>query len=131
MTRTSETGTPASPETMPREDLEQLQVSRVRSCVERLQASEIRYYKERLADVDPGQINSPDDLSRLPFTVKEDLREHYPFGMFLAPLSEIVRIHASTGSTGKADGCRLHPFRPEALGRGPGARPRSRRGNQG
>lgn len=113
MTRTSETGTrpgespgetprpPGPPETMPREELEQLQVSRVRSCVERLQASEIRYYKERLADVDPGQINSPDDLSRLPFTVKDDLREHYPFGMFLAPLSEIVRIHASTGSTGK------------------------------
>ncbi|HVE99812.1 MAG TPA: hypothetical protein VNA27_00515, partial [Rubrobacteraceae bacterium] len=94
MTRTSETETrsgetPGPPETMPREELEQLQVSRVRSCVERLQASEIRYYKERLADVDPGQINSSDDLSRLPFTVKDDLREHYPFGMFLAPLSEI------------------------------------------
>jgi phenylacetate-CoA ligase len=117
MTRTSETetrpgkspgetpGPPGPPkqtaETMPREQLEQLQVSRVRSCVERLQASEIRYYKERLADVDSGQINSPDDFSRLPFAVKEDLREHYPFGMFLAPLSEIVRIHASTGSTGK------------------------------
>ncbi len=108
MKRASETGTrlggpgvsPGS-ETMPREELKQLQVSRVRSCVERLQASEIRYYKERLAGVDPGQINSPDDLSRLPFTVKDDLREHYPFGMFLAPLSEIVRIHASTGSTGK------------------------------
>jgi len=86
---------------MPREQLEQLQVSRVRSCVERLQASDVGYYRERLAGVDPGQINSPDDLSRLPFTVKDDLREHYPFGMFLAPLSEIVRIHASTGSTGK------------------------------
>jgi len=86
---------------MPREQLEQLQVSRVRSCVERLQASDVGYYRERLAGVDPGQINSPDDLSRLPFTVKDDLREHYPFGMFLTPLSEIVRIHASTGSTGK------------------------------
>ncbi len=113
MTRTSETetrpgespgetpGPPGPPETMPREQLEQLQVSRVRSCVERLQASDVGYYRERLAGVDPGQINSPDDLSRLPFTVKDDLREHYPFGMFLAPLSEIVRIHASTGSTGK------------------------------
>jgi phenylacetate-coenzyme A ligase PaaK-like adenylate-forming protein len=48
---------------MPREELERLQVSRVRSCVERLQASDIGYYRERLADVDPGQINSPDDLS--------------------------------------------------------------------
>ncbi len=110
MTRTSDTGTlpggtPGLPdqtaETMPREQLEQLQVSRIRSCLERLQALNIGYYKERLGGVDPGQINSLDDLSRLPFTVKDDLREHYPFGMFLTPLSEIVRIHASTGSTGK------------------------------
>jgi phenylacetate-CoA ligase len=86
---------------MPHEQLEQLQLSRVRSCVERLQSSDIEYYRERLGRVDPGRINSLDDLSRLPFTLKEDLREHYPFGMFLAPLSEIVRIHASTGSTGK------------------------------
>jgi phenylacetate-CoA ligase len=89
-------------ETMPHEQLEQLQLSRVRSCVERLQSSDIEYYRERLGRVDPGRINSLDDLSRLPFTLKEDLREHYPFGMFLAPLSEIVRIHASTGSTGKS-----------------------------
>ncbi len=115
MTRTSETearlGGPGGPgvppgfssgsETMPREQLEQIQVSRVRSCVERLQSSGIEYYGERLGGVDPGRVNSLDDLSRLPFTLKEDLREHYPFGMFLAPLSEIVRIHASTGSTGK------------------------------
>ncbi len=86
---------------MPREQLKQLQVSRVRSCVERLQSSEIGYYKERLAGVDPGHIDSPDDLSRLPFTVKDDLREHYPFGMFLAPLTDVIRVHASTGSTGK------------------------------
>ena len=89
-------------EIMPHEQLEQLQLSRVRSCVERLQSSDIEYYRERLGRVDPGRINSLDDLSRLPFTLKEDLREHYPFGMFLAPLSEIVRIHASTGSTGKS-----------------------------
>jgi phenylacetate-CoA ligase len=69
--------------------------------LQRLRSSEDRYYKERLEGVDPGRINSFDDLSRLPFTMKDDLREHYPFGMFLAPLSDIVRIHASTGSTGK------------------------------
>ena len=104
MTRTSETETlfwDRQTEMMPREELEQLQVSRVRSCLERLQASDVGYYRERLGGVEPGQIDSLDDLSRLPFTVKDDLREHYPFGMFLAPLSEIVRIHASTGSTGK------------------------------
>jgi len=104
MTRTDEARTTfwdQTAETMSREELEQLQVSRVRSCVERLKSLGIGYYKERLDDVEPGQINSTDDLSRLPFTVKDDLREHYPFGMLLAPLSEIVRIHASTGSTGK------------------------------
>ena len=104
MTRTSETRTAfwdQTSETMPREQLEQIQVSRVRSCVERLQSSGIEYYGERLGGVDPGRVNSLDDLSRLPFTVKDELREHYPFGTFLAPLSEIVRIHASTGSTGK------------------------------
>ncbi len=104
MTRTSETRITfwdQTAETMPREELEQLQVSRVRSCVERLQNSNIGYYKERLGGIEPGRIHSPDDLSHLPFTVKDDLRDHYPFGLFLAPLSEIVRIHASTGSTGK------------------------------
>jgi phenylacetate-CoA ligase len=104
MTRTGETRIAfwdQTAETLPREQLEQLQVSRVRSCLQRLQSSEDRYYKERLDGVDPGRINSFDDLSRLPFTMKDDLREHYPFGMLLAPLSDIVRIHASTGSTGK------------------------------
>jgi phenylacetate-CoA ligase len=104
MTRTGETRIAfwdQTAETLPREQLEQLQVSRVRSCLQRLQSSEGRYYKERLDGVDPGRINSFDDLSRLPFTMKDDLREHYPFGMLLAPLSDIVRIHASTGSTGK------------------------------
>ena len=104
MTRTSETRIAfwdQTAETMPREQLEQLQISRVRSCIERLQSSGIEYYRERLGGVDLTRINSLDDLSRLPFTVKDDLREHYPFGMFLTPLSVIVRVHASTGSTGK------------------------------
>ena len=88
-------------ETMPRGELEQLQLSRVRSCLERLRASDLEYYRQRLAGVRPDQIRSIDDLERLPFTVKDDLREHYPFGLFLTPKSEVVRIHASSGSTGK------------------------------
>ena len=88
-------------ETMPRSDLEQLQISRVQDCLERLRTSDIGYYKERLAGVQPDQINTMDDLVRLPFTVKDDLRDHYPFGLFLTPQSEIVRIHASSGSTGQ------------------------------
>jgi phenylacetate-CoA ligase len=53
------------------------------------------------ANLVPGDIRSIDDLSKLPFTIKNDLRDNYPFGMFTVPMSEIVRIHASSGTTGK------------------------------
>jgi len=49
----------------------------------------------------PGDIQSAEDLSKLPFTNKSDLRDNYPFGMFTVPMSEIVRLHASSGTTGK------------------------------
>lgn len=88
-------------ETMPRRDLEQLQASRLRSCIERLQTSGLSYYRERLDGIEPEEIRSLEDLERLPFTVKDDLREHYPFGLLLTPIKEILRIHASSGSTGK------------------------------
>ncbi|MDQ3841034.1 MAG: phenylacetate--CoA ligase [Actinomycetota bacterium] len=103
MTRTTEAETfwDREAETMPRRDLEQLQASRLRSCLERLQAADIGYYKERLSGVRSDQIRSAEDLERLPFMVKDDFREHYPFGLFLVPLNEIVRIHASSGSTGQ------------------------------
>ena len=104
MTQQTETGTffwDRATETMPRQDLEQLQRSRVRSCLERLQASDLPCYRERLDRIDPEEIRSMEDLERLPFTVKDDLREHYPFGLLLVPQNEIVRIHASSGSTGK------------------------------
>ena len=104
MARTTETQTSfwdRAAETMPRPDLEQLQISCVRSCLKRMQASDIEYYRERLDEIDPGEIHSIKDLQRLPFTLKDDLREHYPFDMFLVSRREIVRVHASTGSTGK------------------------------
>src|ERR687893_665143 len=88
-------------ETMPRRDLEQLQATRIRSCLERLKTSGIEYYQERLSDVEPDEFRSLEDLRSIPFAVKDDLREHYPFGLFLVPRSEILRLHASTGSTGK------------------------------
>src|SRR5207247_682417 len=88
-------------ETMPRDALERLQVARVRSCVARLQASGAEFYRRRLADVSPDDLGSIEDLARLPFTTKNDLREQYPFGLLAAPSGEIVRIHASSGSTGK------------------------------
>jgi phenylacetate-CoA ligase len=103
MTTTTETGTfwDRAAETMPREQLEKMLSERVRSCLQRMQASEVRYYRERLLGIESAQIRSVEDLSRLPFTTKDDLREHYPFGLFLVPRGDIVRIHASSGSTGK------------------------------
>ncbi len=88
-------------ETMPRDELERLQMARVRTCVARLQASGAEFYRRRLAGVSPDDLRSIEDLTRLPFTTKNDLREQYPFGLLAAPSCEIVRIHASSGSTGK------------------------------
>ena len=88
-------------ETLPRPELAGLQMERVRACVERLQISGHAFYRERLAGVRASELESLDDLGRLPFTTKNDLRDHYPFGLFVVPLQQVVRIHASSGSTGK------------------------------
>ena len=88
-------------ETMPREQLEALQAERIRTCLRRMRASDVAYYRERLSGIESEGIRSVEDLSRLPFTVKGDLRDHYPFGLLLAPMKDVVRIHASSGSTGK------------------------------
>ncbi|MGE3912948.1 MAG: phenylacetate--CoA ligase family protein, partial [Chloroflexota bacterium] len=87
-------------ETRPRAELEALQLARVRACVERLQCSDNPFYR-RLVDIDPSRLRTHDDLARLPFTIKDDLRDQYPFGMFVAPRREVVRVHASSGTTGK------------------------------
>jgi phenylacetate-CoA ligase len=89
-------------ETMPREALESLQAYRLRKTAERVYAT-VPFYKESFdrAKVHPSQIKSVDDLKRLPFTYKEDLRDNYPFELFTLPLHEVVRIHASSGTTGK------------------------------
>jgi len=83
------------------EERRELQVRRLRETVARLMVS-VPYYREKLqqADVDPEGIRSVDDLRHLPFTTKEDLRATYPFGMFAVPLAEVVRTHASSGTTG-------------------------------
>ena len=62
----------------------------------------IPLYKKRLdkLGIEPRDIKSIDDISKLPFTYKEDLRDSYPFGMFAVPKEELVRIHASSGTTG-------------------------------
>jgi len=89
-------------ETMPREKLQQLQGERLAALVARLYSS-VPLYKERMdeAGLDPKAVKGLEDIQKLPFTYKTDLRDTYPFGMFAKPLKEIVRIHASSGTTGK------------------------------
>jgi phenylacetate-CoA ligase len=87
-------------ETMPRDRLENLQVQRLKEVLARAGAN-VPVYKKKLAGVSPDDFKSLDDLKRLPFTDKGDLRDNYPFGMFTVPLEEVVCIHASSGTTGK------------------------------
>jgi len=90
-------------ETLPREELEKLQYRRLRSQVERVYAN-VRFYRNKFKDlgITPADIRTLADVKLLPFTEKQDLRNHYPFGMFAVPRENIVRIHASSGTTGKA-----------------------------
>ena len=89
-------------ETMPRDQLNSIQEQRLRDVVARVGAS-VPFYKRKFSEarVSADDIRSLDDLKRLPFTEKADLRDNYPFGMFTVPLDQIVRIHASSGTTGK------------------------------
>ncbi len=89
-------------ETLPRERLAALQLERLRATV-RNAYDNVPLHRARLdaAGVAPDDLESLDDVSRLPFTVKTDLRDHYPFGMFARPVSELARLHASSGTTGK------------------------------
>jgi phenylacetate-CoA ligase len=87
-------------ETLPREEMRVLQAERLRASVTYVK-ERVPLYRERLSDVDARDIASPDDLCRLPFTRKDDLRDSYPFGMFAVGRGELARIHASSGTTGK------------------------------
>jgi phenylacetate-CoA ligase len=89
-------------ETLDRERLRELQVARLRA-VARYVYERIGLYRERFEDAgaSPEDIRSLDDLRRLPFTRKSDLRDEYPFGMFAVPREDIARIHGSSGTTGK------------------------------
>ena len=88
-------------ECMPEEDMKRIQLDRLRETVERVYFN-VPYYRHKMqeAGLGPDVINSLEDISKLPFTNKSDLRDNYPFGLFAVPMSEIVRIHASSGTTG-------------------------------
>jgi phenylacetate-CoA ligase len=87
---------------MHREEMARVQTVRLINTVKRIYHN-VPFYREKMqkAGIEPGDINSLEDLKKLPFTYKQDLRDTYPYGLFAAPLSEIVRIHASSGTTGK------------------------------
>jgi phenylacetate-CoA ligase len=92
----------AKAETISRVELEKLQTERLQKTVERVYRN-VPFYKQKFdqAGVKPADIQSVRDLAKLPFTIKQDLRDHYPFGLFAVPQSEVTRIHASSGTTGK------------------------------
>ncbi len=89
-------------ETMSEEQMHELQGERLAACVRRLYGT-VPYYTDRMkaAGMTPDDVRSLDDLARLPFTDKDDMRDNYPYGTFAVPLGQIVRIHASSGTTGK------------------------------
>ncbi len=89
-------------ETMPREALEAIQLRRLQTTVTRVYNT-VPFYKKRFDEVGVkvDDVSSLDDLRRLPFTCKDDLRDSYPFGMFTVPMDDVVRIHVSSGTTGK------------------------------
>lgn len=89
-------------ECMSREEMTRVQNQRLNSIVQRVYHN-VPFYRNKmqLLGVEPGDIKSIDDLKKLPFTYKQDLRDNYPYGLFSVPMSEIVRLHASSGTTGK------------------------------
>ncbi len=90
-------------ECISREDLEQLQLERLQSTIYRV-GTHVPFYRKKFNELklEYDKISSLDDLRRLPFTLKQDLRDNYPYGLFAVPLREVVRVHSSSGTTGMA-----------------------------
>ena len=90
-------------ETLPREALEAMQLKRLQQVVQRVYHT-VGFYKKAFdeAGVKPENLKTLSDIKRFPFTTKQDLRDNYPFGMFAVPMSSVVRLHASSGTTGRS-----------------------------
>jgi phenylacetate-CoA ligase len=88
-------------ETLKGKKLNALQIRRLKQTIH--QSQKVGYYKKRLTDahVRPEDIRTLDDITRIPFTIKQDLRNGYPFGFFAVPLNKVIRIHTTSGTTGK------------------------------
>ena len=89
-------------ETLERSEIEKIQLARLKETVKRVY-EKVPYYRAKMDEkgVKPEDINTLSDLSKLPFTTKQDMRDTYPFGLFAVDREELVRIHASSGTTGK------------------------------
>ncbi|MCX7748999.1 MAG: phenylacetate--CoA ligase [Clostridia bacterium] len=89
-------------ECMSREEMTRVQTERLVNTVKKIYYN-VPFYRDKMQKkgIEPGDIKSLEDLKKLPFTYKQDLRDTYPYGLFATPLSEIVRIHASSGTTGR------------------------------
>ena len=92
----------SAPDYLPLAQLRQLQLDRLKSIVKRAYDN-VLFHRQRMEEkgVTPGDIQSLEDITRLHFAMKDDLREAYPFGLFASPMEEVVRVHASSGTTGK------------------------------
>ena len=90
-------------ECMQRDELEQLQLERLQSTLYRV-GTHVPFYRQKFSEMkfDYEGFNSLDDIRKLPFTTKQDLRDSYPYGLFAVPLREVVRVHSSSGTTGQA-----------------------------
>ena len=122
-------------ETISRDELEALQLSRLQHTVA-YAYDRVPLYKRKFDDagVHPTDLRELSDLGKFPFTTKEDLRLEYPFGMFAVPQHEVARIHASSGTTGRATVVGLHQEGPRRLGQAGGplaARLRRPAGHEG
>ena len=89
-------------ETISQDEMAALQAERLRDCLARMVAN-VPFYREKLSSMGmaPDDVRTLDQLANLPFTVKQDLRDNYPYGLFAVPMDDVVRIHASSGTTGK------------------------------
>lgn len=90
-------------ECMSRDEMSHLQSARLVKLVDRVYHN-VEFYRKKMQEVglEPGDIRGIEDIDKLPYTTKTDLRDNYPFGLFAVPMTEIVRVHASSGTTGKA-----------------------------
>jgi phenylacetate-CoA ligase len=89
-------------ESLAPQEMERLQAERLRAGIDRLSKT-VPFYRNKLREVGvaPDSIRSLEDLARLPFTTKQDLRDNYPFGLVAVPMKDVIRVHASSGTTGK------------------------------